>query len=152
MKPGGIEVDQDYWNWGYQTFFTLHDNIEVNDFEKKARAEFVNFICEKDDIDPESEEVNEITMEMVPLGKAPFYGNNKLQFLSLIIILGVLILAIAIINFINLSLAKSSLRSKEIGLRKVAGASRKNLIGQFIGEAIVLALLLFLLPLYLQKL
>ena len=139
IKPGGIEVDQDHYNWGYLTFITLHDNIEVNDFVKKARAEFVNFICEKNDVDPESDEVNEITMEMVPLGKASFYGNNKLQFISLIILIGVLILVIALINFINLSLAKSSLRSKEIGLRKVAGSSRKQLIIQFISEAIVLA-------------
>jgi len=139
IKPTGIEVDQDHYNWGYQTFITLHDKIGVNDFVKKARAEFVNFICKKNDIDPESDEVNEITMEMVPLGKAPFYGNNKLPFIYLIILIGVLILVIALINFINLSLAKSTLRSREIGLRKVAGSSRKNLIGQFIGEAIVLA-------------
>ncbi len=78
---------------------------------------------------------------MVPLGEVPFYGNNKRQFLSLIILLGVFIIVIALINFINLSLAKSSLRSKEIGLRKVAGSSRKNLISQFIGEAIVLVLI-----------
>ncbi|MCK5134274.1 MAG: ABC transporter permease [Bacteroidales bacterium] len=139
IKPGGLEVDQDHYNWGYLTFITLHDNIEVIDFVKKARAEFVNFICGKNDIDPESDEVNEITMEMVPLGKAPFYGNNKIQFISLIILLGILILVIALINFINLSLAKSTLRSREIGLRKVAGSSRINLISQFIGEAIVLA-------------
>lgn len=138
MKPGGIEVDQDHYNWGYLTFITLQDKIEVNDFVKKARAEFVSFICEKNDIDPESDEVNEITMEMVPLGKAPFYGNNKLQFISLIILIGVLILVIALINFINLSLAKSTLRSREIGLRKVAGSSRINIIVQFIGEAIVM--------------
>jgi len=139
MKPGGVEVDQDHFNWGYLTFITLQDNIEMNDFVKKARAEFVTFICEKNDIDPESEEANEITMEMVPLGKAPFYGNNKLQFISLIILIGVLILVIALINFINLSLAKSPLRSKEIGLRKVTGSSRIQIVIQFIGEAIVLA-------------
>ncbi len=91
IKPGGAEVDQDHWNWGYLTFFTLHDNIEVNDFVKKARAEFVDFICEKNDIDPESDVVNEITMEMVPLSEVPFYGNNKRQFISLIILLGLII-------------------------------------------------------------
>ena len=141
IKPGGIDVNQDYYNWGYLTYIMFHDNAEPEAFVKKARDEYVNFLCKTQEIDPASEEVTAIKMEMVPLGKVPFYGNNMLQFLSLIILLGVFIIVIALINFINLSLVKSSLRSKEIGLRKVAGSSRKNLISQFIGEAIVLVLI-----------
>jgi putative ABC transport system permease protein len=141
IKPGGVEADQDYYNWGYLTYVMLHDRVDIQDFENKARDEYVKFVCEIDEVDPASEEAAEITMNIVPLAKVPFYGNSKRQFISLIILLGVLILVIALINFINLSLAKSSLRSKEIGLRKVGGASRKNLINQFIGEAIVLVMI-----------
>jgi len=141
IKPGGIDVNQDYYNWGYLTYIMLHDNVEPDTFVEKARADYVKYLCETYEIDPASEEANEIKMALVPLAKVPFYGNNMLQFLSLITLLGVFIIVIALINFINLSLAKSSLRSKEIGLRKVAGSSRKNLIGQFIGEAIVLVLI-----------
>jgi len=141
IKPGGVEADQDYYNWGYLTYVMLHDLVDIQDFEIKARDEFVKFISETYDVDPASEEAADMTVNIVPLGEVPFYGNNKRQFISLIILLGLLILAIAVINFINLSLAKSSLRSKEIGLRKVGGASRKNLIYQFIGEAIVLVLI-----------
>ena len=141
IKPGGIDADQDFYNWGYLTYLMLHDLIDTHEFESKARDEFVKFICETYEVDPASDEAGELTMKMVPLAEVPFFGNNKRQFISLIILLGALILMIALINFINLSLAKSSLRSKEIGLRKVGGASRKNLIGQFIGEAIVLVLI-----------
>ena len=141
IKPGGIDVNQDYYNWGYLTYIMLHDNVEPDTFVEKARDDYVKYLCETYEIDPASEEANEIKMALVPLAKVPFYGNNMLQFLSLITLLGVFIIVIALINFINLSLAKSSLRSKEIGLRKVAGSSRKNLIGQFIGEAIVLVLI-----------
>jgi len=141
IKPGGVEVDQDYFNWGYNTYIMLNDKVDVENFSKKARTEFVNFLCVKYEIDPTSDDANEFEMEMVPLGDVPFYKNNKLQFLYLIILIGIIIIIIAIINFINLSLAKSSMRSKEIGLRKVAGSSRKNLIVQFIGEAIVLVLI-----------
>ena len=141
IKPGGVEVDQDYFNWGYNTYIMLNDKVDVENFSKKALTEFVNFLCVKYEIDPKSDEANKFEMEMVPLGDVPFYKNNKLQFLYLIILIGIIIIIIAIINFINLSLAKSSMRSKEIGLRKVAGSSRKNLIVQFIGEAIVLVLI-----------
>jgi len=141
IKPGGIDVNMDYFNWGYLTYIIFHDNAEPDAFVNKARDDYIKFLCKTHEIDPANEEVNAIKMEMVPLGKVPFFGNNMLQFLSLIILLGVFIIVIALINFINLSIAKSSLRSKEIGLRNVAGSSRKNLIIQFIGEAIVLVLI-----------
>lgn len=136
IKPGGVEADQDYFNWGYKTYVMLNDNVDIENFSKKARSEFVNFLCKTYELDPESDEIKNFEMGFVPLSEAPFYGNNKLQFIYLILLIGIII--IAIINFLNLSLAKSSLRSKEIGIRKVAGSSRKNLILQFIGEAIVL--------------
>lgn len=58
-----------------------------------------------------------------------------------------LILIIASINFMNLSTARASQRAKEVSLRKVMGASRKNLIYQFIGESILLTLFGLLLAL-----
>lgn len=51
------------------------------------------------------------------------------------------ILIIACINFINLSTARSSRRAKEIGMRKITGASRKSIIKQFLGESFLLAVI-----------
>lgn len=56
-------------------------------------------------------------------------------------VVALLTLSIACINFINLSLAAASRRAKEVAMRKVAGAERKQLIIQFIGEAVMLALI-----------
>ena len=51
----------------------------------------------------------------------------------------VFILLIACINFMNLSTARSEKRAKEVGIRKVSGAMKKSLVGQFLGESILMA-------------
>lgn len=54
--------------------------------------------------------------------------------------IAIFILLIACVNFINLSTARSIKRAKEIGMRKVVGATKKQLIGQFLGESVLLSL------------
>ncbi len=62
-------------------------------------------------------------------------SNRMVQFLS---ILGIFILIIAWVNYINLSTSRSIERAKEVGVRKVVGARRSQLMGQFFSEAILL--------------
>jgi putative ABC transport system permease protein len=61
------------------------------------------------------------------------------------------VLLIACINFVNLTIARSLQRAKEIGIRKVVGGSRKQLMFQFLGESLVLCLIAFLLAIVLVK-
>jgi len=62
-------------------------------------------------------------------------------------IIGLFILLIACINFVNLTTARAAERAKEVGIRKVVGAARVQLTGQFLGESIVVCLVAFVLSL-----
>ena len=66
--------------------------------------------------------------------------------------LAVLILIIACINFINIALARSMQRSKEIGIRKVSGSSRRQVVYQFLGEALFITIIAFAVSLLLVQL
>lgn len=72
-------------------------------------------------------------------------GNEN--YLYLFLIAGILTLAIAAINFVNLSTADAMRRAKEVGMRKVLGAHRTSLIFQFLGESVLLSSLAFILAL-----
>jgi len=67
-------------------------------------------------------------------------------------IIAIFILCIACINFINLTTARSVERAKEVGIRKVIGAVRSQLVGQFIGESIIISLLAFVFAVFLSSL
>ncbi|HZX74673.1 MAG TPA: ABC transporter permease, partial [Cyclobacteriaceae bacterium] len=70
-----------------------------------------------------------------------FESNGNIQHVYLFSVIAILILIIAIINFMNLATSRSVKRSKEVGLRKVMGAHRQMLISQFMGEAVLTSFL-----------
>ncbi len=72
-------------------------------------------------------------------------GEGRIGFVRLIGIIGVFVLLLACINFMNLSTARSEQRAREVGIRKTLGSLREQLIGQFLGESIFVALLAFVL-------
>jgi putative ABC transport system permease protein len=78
--------------------------------------------------------------------------NGNALYIYLFSIIGLFVIAIACVNYINLSTAKASLRAREIGVRKVTGALRGALIRQFLTESVVTVLLSFVLALALARL
>ncbi len=78
--------------------------------------------------------------DMGSVSFAASFGGN-ITYIYIIATIGVFILLLACINFMNLTTAKAAQRAGEVGIRKSMGAYRKNLIGQFLGESMVIVLL-----------
>jgi len=68
-----------------------------------------------------------------------FEANGNKTYVYIFSVISIIILLIACINFMNLSTARSSLRTKEVGLRKVVGSSRKKIIIQFLFESVFIS-------------
>ena len=76
-----------------------------------------------------------------------FEANGNINYVTIFSFIAVLILLIACVNFMNLSTARSANRAREVGIRKVAGSTRGNLILQFLLESVLLSFFSLLLAL-----
>jgi ABC-type antimicrobial peptide transport system permease subunit len=79
-------------------------------------------------------------------------GEGRIVYVRMLGIIGVFILLLACINFMNLATARSEKRAKEVGIRKTVGSLRGHLIAQFLGESVLLAGLSFVLAVALAAL
>jgi len=79
-------------------------------------------------------------------------SSNSMVYIYIFALIAFLILLIANVNFVNLATARASLRSKEVGIRKVLGASKKQIVWQFLSETIVLCGAAFFVSLFIAHL
>lgn len=97
---------------------------------------------------------------LFPLSRWNLYGDFKngidtggrIKYVWLYGIIGVFVLLLACINFMNLSTARSQKRAREVGIRKTIGSLRRQLIGQFFSESLMVVLMAFVIAIMLAQL
>ncbi len=122
------------WSWECSGFIELYDNVDIHEFSKKYRTALVD--NSPRDVDRDMIYLQPLSQVhlFTPLGKA-----DGMILVYIFSIIGIAILIIACINFINLSTARSVKRGQEVGVRKVVGAQKKQLIRQFLAESLTIS-------------
>lgn len=137
--------DSSWGNNNLQTFVLLKDARMHNVFDEKIKKIITNHL--PNDALYASREVFTQPFKdawLYSKDENGEYVGGRIDTVRLFFIIAIFILLIACINFMNLSTARSEKRAKEVGIRKVAGAQKKTLIFQFIGESILLSFIAFL--------
>jgi putative ABC transport system permease protein len=140
-------------NWGqfnYFAYILLNENADALAVESKMREIVAEFG------DNESYQFEDLAFQaLADIHFQPNRGNLKPSYNPRYLIIyssvALAILLISFINFINLSVASSTRRIKEVGVRKVLGASRSQLISQFVSESIIAATIASILALVLTR-
>jgi len=142
----GIGSTQTWTNLSFQTFVQLQKNSSPENVNPKIENRIIEGNGGSEQVKPFLRKYNEIYL----YGFTGAGGNIiPVRIFSLI---AIFILIIACINFMNLSTARSGSRAKEVGMRKVVGAHRKDVIKQFFGESILLAFISLAVAVILAKL
>ena len=137
----GKYMDPYSWSqWNYQTYALFPPNFNKNDIAKKITSLLKNNIP-KTTLD--------LNIDLIPFKDiyyndeiaGGFQSHGSIAKNIALISIAILILLIAVINYMNLSTARASMRTKEIGVRKTVGASKMVLIFQFLSESIVLSII-----------
>ncbi len=135
-----VQKGWDDKNWGnnsVSTYVLLKKGVDYDAFSKKIKTLRKNHDKESPDM----------VTYLYPFSREHLYGEfengieigGKIDAIKMFGLIACIVLLIACINFMNLSTARSEKRAKEVGVRKVVGARKKALIGQFIGESIMLS-------------
>ncbi|MCE7995163.1 MAG: FtsX-like permease family protein [Roseivirga sp.] len=138
------EFKKDKWDGSnYYTFFSMHPSADPDLLQQKM-SDLIDRYWTKDvpfEFDYLLQPFSDMHLNTAINNDFDLKGNP--QQIYLFIIVSLLILILAGINYINLSIARSMIRFKEVGIRKSFGAGRRQLLFQFLLESEILALLAF---------
>jgi len=135
-------------NW-YDSSFRIYVQLNPGHSFESSSAKIKNALYEN------TKEATKPALFLFPMSRWHLYSDFKngiatggrIQIVWLFGVIGIFVLVLACINFMNLSTARSEKRGKEVGIRKAIGSMRGQLINQFFSESILIAIISFLLAL-----
>ena len=149
----GVANSQVWVSHNFYTYIVVADGVQKDELQDKLQEMILKYVGPQlqqilgMSIDDFRNAGNEFSYILEPIADIHLKGATQynleppgsLSTVYIFAVIAILILVVAIINYVNLATAKSAGRAREVGVKKVAGASRKGLILQFIGESVIIA-------------
>ena len=144
-------LDKPIWyNNGWYTYVVLSEGAEAGHVEEKLRALIEVGLADwrpEDRMKFMFQPLADIHLHSGQMSTFSFEKSGDIKYVYLFSFIGFVILLLACINYTNLAIARSIKRAREVGLRKVIGAAKGQLISQFLGESVFMAFLALMLAL-----
>lgn len=142
----GVNQEETYWNANYTTYLLLKDKASIASLQAKIpgfmKNEMSKVLSGNDYVSFLLEPMKRIHLHSEYGGFEP---NNSITYVYIVSAVAILMLMIACFTYINLSTARAIERAREIGVRKVVGAFRKQIFWQFISESFIVTIIALLL-------
>jgi putative ABC transport system permease protein len=163
-----FSMDNVNYNWGsflshnFFTYLLLKEGTDSKAFEKNFDQYIAKYVIPQareylqiPSMDEFEKAGNKLQYSLMPLTRIHLYSdtntemrvNGNIQYVYIFSAVALFILIIACINFMNLTTARSAGRAKEVGIRKVLGTSKKQLVRQFLSEATLMVIISMILAL-----
>lgn len=153
MIENGGSNDDNWLSENWNTYILLKKNADVKQVEAQLNPLMDKYVGPQlksvinQDINEFKKSGGYVRASLTPLADIHLHsnklgeleGNGNAQFVYIFSAIALLILLIACVNFMNLSTARSSNRAKEVGVRKVLGSLKKNLVQQFLTESLLIS-------------
>ncbi len=163
LRPDEISDRMNWFNFFLNTFVVLAPGADVKQVEKKMMRfyetdakEMIKMVADKYNYKARAEYMlqpyTDIHLSKDYRADNGMVGASNPMYSYILSGIALFILLIACINFINLTVARSLKRAREIGVRKVVGGDRRQLIGQFLGESYMICFIAFVLALGIAQL
>ncbi len=134
------------WSYELEGMILLEPGVNIEDFRAKIKSSLR-------DLSPRDADVNDVGIQS--FSRIHLYDTldrpASLIYVIIFSIVGLSILVIACINYLNLAMARALTRSREVGIRKVVGAVRGQIIQQFVLEAMIMVVIAILISLLLVE-
>jgi putative ABC transport system permease protein len=163
VSQDDLSRNENWFNSFLNTFVVLNSGANIKAADSKMQQIFLNDARESIKMIQEKYNIKDLglTFYLQPLSdihlskdaaaEIPLYGASDPVFAYILSGIAIFILLIACINFVNLTVARSVKRAKEIGIREVIGGNRKQLMIQFLTESFLLCFAAFVLAVFIVQ-